>query len=145
MATAAQGQTYHLGTLNRMGPGFMPTALGVILTLIGLALLIQTFFRRVEPAPMPGHSPSAEHPISTATQWRGWLCICAGVLAFALLAEHTGLIPATFACVLITAMGDVENRWWEAIVLAVGMVIASVGIFWWGLGVLLPLVKWDFF
>ncbi|HWL82017.1 MAG TPA: tripartite tricarboxylate transporter TctB family protein [Roseomonas sp.] len=140
-ATALQGQAYHLGTLNRMGPGFMPTALGVLLFVVGLALLVACAMRRDgAPSTMPP-LPSAEETIPLRAEWRGWLCICAGVLIFAALAEPVGLIPATFASVIVTAMGDRENSWRDAILLALGMVAFAVVVFWWGLGVLLPLIK----
>lgn len=141
-ATAVKAQEYHLGTLNRMGPGFVPTALGVILAAVGLALFVTTALRGNDPAEGPGMAmPSAGIEIPVRAEWRGWLCICAGVLAFAFLAERAGLVPATFACVIVTAMGDRENSWRDAALLALGMVVLSVGIFWWGLGVRLPLVE----
>ncbi|MDJ0389087.1 tripartite tricarboxylate transporter TctB family protein [Roseomonas sp. E05] len=140
-ATALQGKAYHLGTLSRMGPGFMPTALGVLLLIVGLVLLAACALRRDEAAPSRPSLPSAEETIPLRAEWRGWLCICAGVIIFAALAEPVGLIPATFAAVVVTAMGDRENSWRDAILLALGMVIFAVVVFWWGLGVLLPLIK----
>src|SRR5580693_7947896 len=35
---ALKGATYRLGSLMHMGPGFMPTALGVLLVLLGIAI-----------------------------------------------------------------------------------------------------------
>ena len=35
---AVKGTTYRAGTLMHMGPGFLPTALGVILMLLGIAI-----------------------------------------------------------------------------------------------------------
>lgn len=140
-AAAFQAQAYHLGTLSRMGPGFVPTALGVLLFLVGLALLATTALRRDEAAQALPAMPSAEEHAPLRAEWRGWLCICAGVLIFAALAEPVGLIPATFAAVVVTAMGDRENSWRDAILLALGMVFFAVVVFWWGLGVLLPLIK----
>ena len=37
LVAAVNGPNYHVGTLMHMGPGFMPTALGVILILLGVA------------------------------------------------------------------------------------------------------------
>ncbi|MCQ4161025.1 tripartite tricarboxylate transporter TctB family protein [Roseomonas sp. GC11] len=141
-AAALQAQSYHLGTLNRMGPGFVPMALGILLAGVGLVLLAATALRREEAAPsglpaLPGAAEEGHH----GPDWRGWGCICAGVIAFAVLAEHAGLIPATLGCVAITAMGDRENTWRDAILLAIGIAIMAVAVFWWGLGVLMPLVK----
>ena len=35
-----EGMSYRIGTLVRMGPGFFPVALGVILALVGVAIMI---------------------------------------------------------------------------------------------------------
>ena len=35
---AIKGPTYSVGTLMHMGPGFLPTALGVILICLGIAI-----------------------------------------------------------------------------------------------------------
>jgi hypothetical protein len=35
---ALKGTTYRAGTLMHMGPGFLPTALGVLLVLLGIAI-----------------------------------------------------------------------------------------------------------
>jgi len=141
VAVAIKAQSYHLGTLQRMGPGFVPMALGVIMAMIGVVLLLATLLRhRASSADAGMALPSAEVKIPLKAEWRGWLCICAGVLAFGLMAERAGLIPATFACVVITAMGDRDNSWRDALILAAGVAIFAVGVFWWGLDVRLPLV-----
>ncbi|HXW40481.1 MAG TPA: hypothetical protein VEK75_04710, partial [Xanthobacteraceae bacterium] len=38
LGIALKGTTYRAGTLMHMGPGFLPTTLGVILVLIGIAI-----------------------------------------------------------------------------------------------------------
>ena len=38
LGVALKGTTYRAGTLMHMGPGFLPTALGVILVLVGIAI-----------------------------------------------------------------------------------------------------------
>ncbi|HUY03715.1 MAG TPA: tripartite tricarboxylate transporter TctB family protein, partial [Rhodocyclaceae bacterium] len=47
VAAAVQGMRYQVGTLSRMGPGFFPMALGVILALIGVTILVNA--RNAEP------------------------------------------------------------------------------------------------
>ncbi len=37
LVMALKGPGYHLGTLMHMGPGFLPTALGVILIFLGIS------------------------------------------------------------------------------------------------------------
>lgn len=38
LVSAVLGPTYRIGTLMHMGPGFMPTALGVVLVLLGVII-----------------------------------------------------------------------------------------------------------
>jgi hypothetical protein len=141
LATAVQSQSYRLGTLTRMGPGFVPAALGVILVAVGIVLFVGALLKR-GPATAAIALPSADAPFRP--EWRGWICICLGVLVFAGLAERAGLIPAAFACVFVSALGDRDNGLRDAVLLAVAVTAAAVAIFWWGLGVVLPLVAWDF-
>jgi hypothetical protein len=42
-------------------------------------------------------------------EWRGWLCICSSIVAFAVIGKYGGLLPATFAIVFIAALGDRQN------------------------------------
>jgi putative tricarboxylic transport membrane protein len=126
-----QGQTYTIGTLNRMGPGFFPVALGAILALIGVALLIDA--RISEPKrdakPLP-------------PEWRGWICIIAGIVAFSVIGKYGGFVPASFAIVFISALGERNNTWQGAAVLALTMVVFCVVVFWWALKLQFPLFAW---
>lgn len=138
LAAAWQAQSYQIGTLNRMGPGFFPAALGIILAASGVALLGTTMMRNARMAPI--ENQAARHP----PEWRGWICICLSVIAFAILGELTGLVPATFACVFIAALGDRDNKLLDILLLSIGVTIAGVAVFWWGLGILFPLFSRDF-
>ena len=97
LATGVQATRYAIGSLRRMGPGFFPLSLGVILGLTGVLLMLTA----KAPAAPAGR---------LAPEWRGWLCICAGIAAFVLLGQWCGLIPATFAVVFIAALGDRKTR-----------------------------------
>jgi hypothetical protein len=134
-AVAFQSQAYRIGSLTRMGPGFFPICLGLLLALAGL-IMIATVFRNKA-------APKVETP-RWIPDWRGCICICLGVIAFALLAKRTGLVPATFICVLIAAFGDRTNSLRDVLLLAAGVTIGGVIVFWWGLRVLLPLFAWNF-
>ncbi|MFC0407090.1 tripartite tricarboxylate transporter TctB family protein [Roseomonas elaeocarpi] len=129
LAAAYQAQSYRIGTFTRMGPGFFPVCLGLILALTGLVLISSNFVRNARhgrPA-----TAAAQHP----PEWRGWICISVSVLAFAFLAKLTGLVPATFTCVFVAALGDRENSLLAALSLAAAITVAGVVIFWWGLGI----------
>ena len=60
-------------------------------------------------------------------------CILLGILAFLGLGHYGGLLPATFAIVFISALGDRNNTVKQALVLALGMSVVAVVVFWWAL------------
>jgi hypothetical protein len=130
---AMTGPSYRTGTLFHMGPGFMPTALGVILALLGIAIASTAF------------TPSAEddEPIMpNQPQWWGWFCILAGPALFILVGSYLGLAPATFACVFMSALGDKSTTWKEAFVLALVITVFGVALFSYALGVPIPVLEW---
>lgn len=135
------GLGYHVGSLRQMGSGFFPVVLGVLLALVGLALLA-TAPRGGPQAQAP--APGAEHGHlgGAPVQWRGWLCILGGVAAFVALGEHGGLVPASFASVFIAALGDRTNSVRDAALLALAMTLFGVVVFHYGLHILLPLFGW---
>ena len=129
-----------MGTLRAMGSGFYPVVLGVLLALIGLALLASG--RRAAPAPPAAPPAEMAHLAGPLVQWRGWLCIVAGVLAFVVLGEHGGLVPASFVSVFVAALGDRNNSVRDATLLAALMTSLGVVVFHYGLHLLLPLFQW---
>jgi hypothetical protein len=128
----AEGRRYPMGTLRLMGPGFFPVALGVILALTGLAIGVGARFA----------AAADERPASHPPEWRGWLLICAAMIAFVVLGRYGGLVPATLAIVLISALADRRNSIRSAVVLALAILVVSFIVFWWALQVRLPLFGW---
>lgn len=131
LSAAYAGRQYPLGTLGRMGPGFFPTAVGVILAGVGLAIALSA-----RPA---GGASAATH---SAFDWRAWGGIVGGTLAFIALGEYGGLVPATFAIVFISSLGDKNNTLKQAFWLSVGMVVIAVVVFWWALQLQFSLFRW---
>lgn len=82
-------QTYEIGTPTRMGPGFLPAAVGLILVGTGLALMVKALR-------LSAQEPIEHHDIMPL------LLILAGVVAFALMIEPFGLIPALFGLVVLS-------------------------------------------
>jgi hypothetical protein len=143
VAGGVAGHGYDMGTLRQMGPGFFPVALGALMALVGIAVLATTPFVRVD-GPAADAPAVAEHAhlAGPLVQWRGWTCIVAGVFAFAVLAAHGGLVPASFASVFIAALGDRKNGVRDAALLALVMTLFGVAVFHFGLHLLLPLFAW---
>jgi len=126
-----QGMTYPVGTLSRMGPGFFPVSLGAILALIGLIII----------ATAKSSIPAGEE-VHLPPEWRGWICIITSIFAFIVFGIYGGLLPATFAVVFISALGDRQNTVKQAFVLALAVTVVGVVIFWWALQMQFPLFRW---
>jgi hypothetical protein len=131
LGAVACGTDYQIGSLRQMGPGFFPVTVGVLLALIGGAIALQA-----------SRSVPTDKKAGLPAEWRGWFCIVAALLAFVIIGEHGGLLPATFAVVFIAALGDRKNRLKDALVLALALMLVSVVVFWWALKVQFPLLQW---
>lgn len=125
--------SYHIGTLAHMGPGYFPAALGVLLAIVGAMIAFSARSGQPE-APTPGHH-------TAIPDLRGSVCILLGILAFLFFGKYGGLLPATFAIVFISALGDRSNGIVQAALLAVCMSAIAVVVFWWALQLQLPLFR----
>lgn len=88
---------YSLGSLRHMGPGYFPRILG--LAMVGFGALIAS----------PLSAPVGQRPQETAG-WTSLILLASSFVAFALLVESAGLIPATFGAVLLAALADIKMR-----------------------------------
>ena len=134
LAAASMGTTYGIGSLTDMQSGFFPLALGVILVLLGLVIAGTATGVRKLAAP--------DKSATAAPEWRGWIAIIAGIIAFVVLGRWGGFLPATFAITFISALGDRDNGWRGALGLATAISIIGVVVFRWALEVQLPLFGW---
>jgi len=134
LGIALKGTTYRLGTLMHMGPGFFPTSLGVLLVLIGIAIAA------VALSPSAAGEDQAilpEHP-----QWWGWFCILMSPVLFIVFGHYFGMIPGTFACVFIAALGDRNATWMSTIILSSLVTGFGVFLFSYFLQVPMPILTW---
>lgn len=137
IAVAVQGYSYRVGALRSMGPGYIPLVLGIILICVGAGIGLTP----KAPAPGLGAAPSIpKEPLHL--EWRGWLCICAGVFSFVVIGTYGGLVPASLASVFISAMGDRQNTVGRSLLLAIGLTLFGVVVFHYGLQLQLPLFSW---
>ena len=133
LVMALKGPSYRLGTLMHMGPGFMPTALGVILVFLGILIAA---------AAIAAPGGEDERILPAHPQWWGWFCILAGPLLFIICGSYGGLIPATFACVFVSALGDRTSTWTGALALAAVVTTFGVTLFSYVLKVPMPILEW---
>lgn len=132
LGAAVEGSSYHIGTLVRMGPGFFPVALGIILILLGM-MIAGTAFASSE--------GGDERFLPDNPQWFGWLCLIGGPILFIILGVYAGMIPAIFACVFVCALGDKTSTLKGSLIMSAGVTVFGVILFSYLLGVPLPLLR----
>jgi putative tricarboxylic transport membrane protein len=115
-----------MGTANRMGPAYYPTVLGWLLTLIGLAAVIRSFFRQ-------GEAIEKIHVRSLAI-------ILGAVILFGVLVRGAGLVPAALVLVIVSAYASPKFRLVEALMLAVGLAVFAGLLFTKLLGLPIPAI-----
>lgn len=132
LVVVTKGPTYRLGTLMHMGPGFLPTALGALLIVLGIAIAAST-----SPEEGVDEDILPEHP-----EWWGWACILAGPILFIIVGSIGGMIPATFACVFVSALGDRTATLKSSFVLATVVTVFGVALFAYFLQIPMPVLTW---
>lgn len=133
VAAIAAGGSYQVGTLGRMGPGFFPIAIGAVMAVTGVAIAFGGARRAA-----PGIGQVA------APNLRAWLLVPLSLVAFIVIGDWAGLLPATFSIVLVAALADRQNTWRGTLALAAVMTLVCLVVFWWGLQVQFPLFKLGF-
>lgn len=132
VGAAVTGSGYKFGSLARMGPGFMPVVLGIVLAFIGI-LIAGTALASSEP---DDSKFLPENP-----QWFGWLCILAGPVLFIVLGQFGGMIPAVFSCVFVSALGDKTATYKSSFFLAIIVSVFGVLLFHYLLNIPFPLLR----
>jgi hypothetical protein len=118
---------YRFGSASRMGPGFFPTVLSVILIGFGGAIMAAGL-RRGE-------------KIQGSLSLRALILLPSSLAVFGILMEVAGFIPALVALVFLAAASGREFALVEISLMTVLLTVASVALFIWGLGLPYPLIK----
>ena len=119
---------YSMGTPARMGPGFFPFYLGVLLLLLG-ALITFTGLRVHE-----GDPGKVEK-----FHWKPIGCVLASIVVFGLLLKITGMLLAGILLVVGASFGSHEFKLRPVLILAVCLVIFCAFVFVVGLKLPIPL------
>ena len=128
-----EARGYQLGTLQKMGPGYFPVMLGSLLMLLGVLI-----------AGTASTGGNEEQEALSHAEWRGWAAIIAGPILFVVFGRYFGLLPATFACVFVSALGDRDMTPKGAAVLAASVTVFGIALFSYLLKVSMPILKWGF-
>ena len=93
---------YPIGTLGRMGPGYFPLILGIVLALIGLVVIAMSLrVRGLE--------------IKATFRWRSVWAVLLGVLLFSQTVERVGLIPSALMLCLVASLAERPYRFKRAL------------------------------
>ncbi|WP_275783301.1 tripartite tricarboxylate transporter TctB family protein [Pararhizobium gei] len=115
-----QSLTLELGTALRMGPGYFPLMLAIVLTLLGVVVLVQS--TRVQGEPIG--------PIAV----RGILFILPAPIFFGLTVRGLGFVPSLFFTALIACFASQRMKPMMALLLSLAITVFSVGVFSYALG-----------
>jgi hypothetical protein len=120
---------YEFGTTFRMGPGYFPTVLAVLLVILGLATTIRAFV--IDGPPVQGLALKAI------------LLVLGPVVLFGFILRGAGLGLALLLLVLISAYASVRFRWPVAVLLAIGLTAFALFVFVTALGLPIPVIgRW---
>lgn len=121
-------RNYPMGTTMRMGPGYFPHYLGMLLIGIGLIVGVKGLIK-------PGERIGtwAIRPILT---------LGLGIVVFGLSIEPLGFVPALTMLILLSALAGREFRALEVVLLIAVLVAGAVGIFIYGIGLPYQLFWW---
>ncbi len=129
LAAIIIGSNYSLGSAARMGPGYFPRILGILLILLGSALTLRALKLKGDPLPH--------------WYWRPIVVVLGSVIAFGLLVNHIGLVFSTIGLVFASSAASHEYRPKEALISGVLLAALSVGVFIFGLNLQLPIWPWS--
>ncbi|MCS6763033.1 MAG: tripartite tricarboxylate transporter TctB family protein [Candidatus Protistobacter heckmanni] len=119
-------RTYSMGTTAKMGPGYFPFWLGILLAILGVIVL--------------GVAMSPKTAEDEMDKWdvKSVLWITGSVTLFGLLLKPLGLILSLIALVFVSAMASHEFQWKGTVVNAILLVVLAYVAFVWGLGLQFP-------
>jgi hypothetical protein len=104
-----------MGTGLRMGPGYFPRVLAVLLILLGAAIVFASF--RAAGEAMGNYA------------WRGMVFILAAPVFFGLTVRGLGFVPSIFVTTLIAAMAGLKMKPLYALGLALAVTIFCTLVF----------------
>jgi hypothetical protein len=117
---AIQSASMQIGTAFRMGPGYFPLVLSIILIGLGAVVFVSALRHESEPI---GH-----------IAWRGMIFILLAPVLFGLLLRGLGFIPSIFVTALVASLASTRMRPFSATAIAATLALFTTLVFVYGLG-----------
>ncbi len=125
IAFGLESTNYPMGSALRMGPGFIPLVLAVIMAGLGLTIGIASLRQHdtIEPSPIP---------------WKGMALVTLALVIFGEFGATLGLVPVVFVGTAIVALASARNTIVSSLAIALCMSALCWLVFKVGLGITLP-------
>ena len=117
---------YSMGTAAKMGPGYVPFWLGIVLAILGALVLWGSL------------TSKAEEDQLARWDLKILLWILGSVVLFGLLLKPLGMVLSVVVLVLVSSMASHEFSWKGAVLNAILLVIISMGAFVYGINLQMP-------
>lgn len=124
---AWQATSYQMGTAARMGPGYFPFWLGVVLALLGAIVLIGSL------------SSKATETHIDRFDWRIALLVLGSVVLYGVVLKFLGVYISVFLLVIVSSLASHEFNWKVAAANGIFLVVFVYLAFIKGLGLIFPL------
>jgi len=118
---------YRMGDPARMGPGFFPFWIGILLAAVGMATVATAFKADAIPERI-------KKPELGTMAW-----ILGAVILFGLLLQPMGLVFSLVVLILVSSMASHEFSWKGALANTVFLILFSTGVFIKGISLQMPL------
>ena len=119
---------YPMGTAAKMGPGYFPFFLGILMTLLGLLVLVKSLGAKAAIESIPKFN------------WRIIAQITGSVVLYGLLLPRLGFLVAVVVLVLVSASASKEFTWKGSLINAGFLVAFTYSVFVLGLKLQFPLL-----
>lgn len=126
IATSLSSLGYALGTMRRMGPGYFPLLLGILLALLGATLMVQAWRK------------GADEPVEWGSI-RPPLFVLGGLALFGLSLPKAGFVVANALFIGFTSYAGREFSLRESVLLACALTAMAIIVFVIGLNLQIPL------
>jgi hypothetical protein len=126
LAFALGALAYEIGDPLRMGPGYMPLALGVIVIGLGIGIVIKGFL-------------AGEDEAIGGVDWRAIVLLTAALLFFGLTVRGLGVALALLGATLLASLARSRTSLIEVVATSVGLTVLSVVLFVFVLQLRVPL------
>lgn len=137
VAFAVGATNYTVGSAARMGPGYFPLLLGILLAALGAMIMIASMLRK--------NAPADGEPVG-AWAWKPLILVLAANFVFGILLvglpalriPSMGLMVAIFALTIIASLAGRDFSLKTAIVLALVLCVGSYLVFIKSLNLVIP-------